>query len=51
MVGFIGGSFMPYYVNPWVMISAPIVFVPLLMFMPESPQQLLKKNNNDVSRV
>lgn len=48
MVGFIGGSYIPYHINPWVMLVAPIAFVPLFMLMPDSPQQWLKKNNSKV---
>lgn len=44
LVGFIGGSYLPYNVNPLVMLAIPIVFLIGFVWMPESPQYLLKTN-------
>lgn len=49
VVGFIGGSYLPYDVNPIVMISISVVFFVGFYSMPESPQFLLKNNRVGVS--
>lgn len=41
MFGFIGGSYLPYTVNPIVMSVLPVIFLALFSFFPESPQYLL----------
>lgn len=41
LVGFIGGSYLPFNVNPLVMILLPIVFLLSFWWFPESPQYLL----------
>lgn len=51
LVGFIGGSYLPYAVNPIVMIAFSVVFFIGFYSMPESPQFLLKTNRFEVSSL
>lgn len=49
LIGYIGGSYLPYALNPWIMLSLPVIFAVGFWFMPDTPQQLLRDNRNDVS--
>lgn len=51
LVGFIGGSYLPYAVNPVIMIFIPVVFLVGFFWFPESPQFLLKNNSIEVSSL
>lgn len=48
LVGFIGGSYLPFNINPTVMIFIPVLFFVGFFKMPESPQFLLKKSRFEV---
>lgn len=41
-----GGSYIPFHVNPLVLIPIPFVFLALFVFVPETPQYLLKIRRN-----
>lgn len=44
LAGYIGGTYLDYATNPWVMLTVPLIFVCLFAFMPETPQYLLRNN-------
>lgn len=51
LIGFIGGSYIPFHINPYCMITVPIMFVVLFAFVPESPQYLLaRKRRTDAEQ-
>lgn len=47
--GFIGGTILPYDLSPLIMCAIPIIFVCTFVFMPETPQYLLKRNKIKVN--
>lgn len=48
MLGYAGGAFLDYNVEPFVMLSLPILFLCTFVFLPNSPQQLLRNNKTEV---
>lgn len=48
LCGFIGGSYLPFDLNPWVMLVVPFVFLVGFVFMPDSPQNLIRSNRFEV---
>lgn len=50
LTGYIGGSYIDYGTNPIVMATIPFVFVAIFMFMPSSPQHLLKCDKVEVKK-
>lgn len=49
MLGYVVGSFLNYEVEPYVMLSLPIFFLCTFVFLPNSPQHLLRNNKTEVS--
>lgn len=50
LLGYIGGSYIPYAVNPWVMLSLSVIFIVGFWFMPDTPQQLLRHDKFTASQ-
>lgn len=48
MLGYIGGAFLDYEVEPYVMLSLPLLFLCTFVFLPNSPQNLLRNNKTEV---
>lgn len=51
LLGFIGGSYIPFAVNPWIMLSLPVVYLVGFWFVPDTPQQLLRWRKFEVSAL
>lgn len=48
LISTVGASYLQYSVVPCVMIIFPVIFLSGFIFMPETPQFLLKKNKIEV---
>lgn len=51
LVGYIGGSYIPMDINPWIMFTLPVIFLISFAFMPETPQQLLRRGHIEVNNL
>lgn len=41
LLGYIAGTYLPYNVIPYAMVSCPLAFIGLFAFVPSTPQHLL----------
>lgn len=51
LIGYIGGTYLDYKTVPYVMMSFPILFIFLFMFMPNTPQYYLKSHQIGVREL
>lgn len=49
LLGYIGGTYLPYTKVPYVMMAFPVIFLCMFAFMPDSPQYFLRKGKPEVS--
>lgn len=49
LAGYVGGTFLDYYTNSWLMFAVPLVFLALFALMPETPQYLLRNNQLELA--
>lgn len=48
VLGYVTGGYLSYFTVPLVLIAVPIVFFAIFMWLPHSPQYLLKNGQNEV---
>lgn len=51
MMGYLGGALLTYEVEPYVMLSLPVLFLCTFGFLPNSSQHLLRKNKTAVYQI
>lgn len=44
LLGFIGGTVLPYELSPYIMGAIPVIFLCAFIPLPQTPQHLLRKN-------
>lgn len=49
LAAFVAGSYLEYFFVPKLFIALPVVFFVAFIFLPETPQHLLSRNNFEVN--